>query len=156
MAEKRRTLFILTILVVIGLVGIFSFRTSSPKNQVASNDVVLAKCKTHHDTYEVVERSIKGNKYKLLVAETDEKHAQGLMNVKSRSDICGHDGMIFVFQNIGIQTFWNQNTLVDLDLYWMVGDRVIREDKLLNITDNGMKIYSSLLPVDRVVEIISK
>ncbi len=156
MANKRRMLFILLILTVIVIAVTTSFYKSSPKIEEKSSETKLTKCQTTFATYEVVEKNIKEKKYKLLVADSDASHAQGLMNVKSKKDICGHDGMLFVFEKAGIQTFWNQNTLVDLDLYWMMGDRVIREDKLVNIADNGMKIYSSLLPVDRVVEIISK
>lgn len=147
-------LFIPLVLVVIIVAVLTNFFKSTSDKVEKSSETKLAICKTQYDTYEVVERNIKGMKYKLLVADTDAKHTQGLMNVKSKSDICGHDGMIFVFQNIGIQTFWNQNTLVDLKLFWMLGDKVLREDDLQNITENGMKIYSSIIPVDRVVEIV--
>ncbi|MFO0703644.1 MAG: DUF192 domain-containing protein [Patescibacteria group bacterium] len=112
------------------------------------------KCTTHFTTYNVVEEKIENRKYRLLVADSSAKHTYGLMNVKAKKDICGNDGMIFIFDQPGIQTFWNQGTLIDLKLYWMLGDRVLKSDDLVNITDNGMKIYSSILPVNRVVEII--
>ncbi len=111
-------------------------------------------CKTVHAEYEVTKTNIEGKSYKLLIADTEGKHAYGLMNVTTKNDICGNDGMIFIFKDFGIQTFWNKSTLVDLDLYWMANNKVVRKDLLQNITDNGMKIYASMLPVNRVVEII--
>jgi len=114
----------------------------------------VAKCETHFATYNVIEKNINNKKTKLLVADTETKRNYGLMNIKSKKEICGNDGMIFVFDNPGIQNFWNQNTLVDLKLYWMLGDKILRSDDLQNITDNGMKIYSSILPVNRVVELL--
>ena len=100
--------------------------------------------------------TIRGKPHRLLVADTDDKRSRGLMFVRSREMICGYEGMVFLFDKKGIQTFWNQNTLIDLDLYWMDGDRVLREEKLLNITDNGLKTYSSILPVNTVVEVVKK
>ncbi len=104
--------------------------------------------------YRSMNMTIRGKPHRLLVADTDDKRSRGLMFVRSREMICGHEGMVFLFDEKGIQTFWNQNTLIDLDLYWMDGDRVLREEKLLNITDNGLKTYSSILPVNTVVELI--
>ena len=76
------------------------------------------------------------------------------MNVKSKQDICGNDGMIFTFPIAMPQTFWNKNTLVDLDIYWMKGDKKVGQSKLLAITKSGLTTVSSPEAVDRVVEII--
>ncbi len=54
--------------------------------------------------------NIEGKSYKLLIADTEGKHAYGLMNVTTKNDICGNDGMIFIFKDFGIQTFWNKST----------------------------------------------
>lgn len=142
--------------IVIGFFCFFGFLAYSFFSNIGVVDKPVKKCQTYFSSYDVVEKNIKGNKYRLLVADTDAKHTQGLMNIKSKKEICDNDGMIFVFDNPGIQTFWNQNTLIDLKLYWMLGDKPLREDTLVNITDNGLKIYSSILPVNVVVEIIKK
>jgi uncharacterized membrane protein (UPF0127 family) len=76
------------------------------------------------------------------------------MNVKSKQDICGHDGMVFTFPIALPQTFWNKDTLVDLDMYWMRGDEIVGQDILPAITKSGIKTVSSLEPVDRVVEVL--
>jgi len=44
--------------------------------------------------------------------------------------------------------------LVDLDVYWLIDNKVIGSERLLAITKNGQKTVSSQQPVNRVIEII--
>ncbi len=111
-------------------------------------------CKTHHDTYNVKKMTIDSKNLNVLVADSPAKWEYGLMNVKSKKDICGHDGMVFTFPIALPQTFWNKDTLVDLDMYWMRGDEKVGQDILPAITKSGIKTVSSPEPVDRVVEVL--
>ena len=74
--------------------------------------------------------TIDGKVYKLLVANNEIEHTNGLMNVRKLNNA---DGMVFLFDKSSIRTFWNQNTLVDLDVYWMDGDAVVGHDLLPSI-----------------------
>jgi len=94
---------------------------------------------------------LEDNKYQLLVADTPEKWEKGLMYVKKKD---GFDGMIFYFPDKEYRSFWNKNTLVDLDVYWLIDNKVIRKDVLLAITKNGLQTVCSQKPVNRVIEII--
>jgi len=94
---------------------------------------------------------LEDNKYQLLVADTPEKWEKGLMYVKKKD---GFDGMIFYFPDKEYRSFWNKNTLVDLDVYWLIDNKVIGSERLLAITKNGQKTVSSQQPVNRVIEII--
>jgi uncharacterized membrane protein (UPF0127 family) len=76
------------------------------------------------------------------------------MDVRGTDDICGYDGMIFTFPLATPQTFWNKNTLVDLDIYWMKGEMKVGQNQLPAITKSGLTTISSPMAVDRVVEII--
>jgi len=114
----------------------------------------LVSCKTHHETYDVKESTIESTNFNVLVADSPAKWEYGLMNVKSKKDICGHDGMIFTFPIAMPQTFWNKNTLIDLDIYWMKGDKQVGQSKLPAVTKSGLTTVSSSEAVDRVVEII--
>ena len=147
--NKKTTIGLLLIIIALMIFVVAIYFISTDNDYLS-----VAKCETHFATYDVIEKNINDKKVKLLVADTETKRNYGPMNIKSKKDICGYDGMIFVFDNPGVQAFWNQNTLVDLKLYWMLGDKILRSDDLQNITDNGMKIYSSILPVNRVVEIV--
>lgn len=98
--------------------------------------------------------TIDGKVYKLLVADNEIEHTNGLMNVRKLSDA---DGMVFLFDKPKIQIFWNQNTLVDLDVYWMNGNAVVGHDYLPSIEKTkSTVIIQSSSPVDKVVEIIRK
>jgi len=95
---------------------------------------------------------IKGKKYFLLVADTEEKWAEGLMNKRKINNI---DGMIFIFPDKQIRTFWNKNTYIDLKLIWMKNNQVIDEDYLQSIEKTKEIVtVTAKEPVDRVVELI--
>ena len=65
--------------------------------------------------------------------------------------------MIFLFPDIKPRVFWNKNTFIDLDVYWILGDKVIGRDFLPSINkSNGVVYVSSPVPVNKVVEIVRK
>ena len=96
--------------------------------------------------------SINNKNYCLLTADNQEEWERGLMFYKKPVDF---EGMIFIFPNKEIKSFWNENTYMDLDLYWMDGDKVVGKSYLPSIikTKNPFTV-SSLREVDRIVEII--
>jgi len=95
---------------------------------------------------------LEGKIYLLREAKTPEEWQRGLMFVKKPVD---YDGMIFIFPDKQIRSFWNQNTFVDLDIYWLEDDKIIKKDSLPSIIKTQKSIIiTSLLPVNKVVEII--
>lgn len=56
------------------------------------------------------------------LARTDEERARGLM---FRERIRPDQGMLFVFEEEGLHSFWMKNTLVALDILWLGRDRRI-------------------------------
>jgi hypothetical protein len=98
---------------------------------------------------------IEGQIYHLLVAKNPAQWRQGLMYYKSKEELKGADGMIFIFPDKQIKSFWNKNTYLDLDLYWMDGDKVVGNSYLPSIikTKNPLTVNSPR-EVDRVAEII--
>ena len=144
--NTRNIILALLVLAVVGSIGSYIWQGFSSKEGY--------KCSTHHDTYVVKMVTIDSKNFNVLVADSPAKWEYGLMNVKSKKDICGNDGMIFTFPIAMPQTFWNKNTLVDLDIYWMNGEKKIGQSKLPAITKSGLTTVSSPEAVDRVVEII--
>lgn len=103
---------------------------------------------------EIQNVTIDGHVYKLLVADNPIEYTNGLMNVR---ELHNADGMVFLFDKPKIQIFWNQNTFVDLDVYWMNGDTVVGHDSLPSIEKSkSVVIIQSNQPVDKVVEIIRR
>ena len=90
--------------------------------------------------------------YLLRGAKTSEEWQKGLMFVKKPVD---YDGMIFIFPDKQIRSFWNKNTFVDLEVYWLDDDKIIGKEELPSIIKTKtVKVITSPLPVNKVVEII--
>jgi uncharacterized membrane protein (UPF0127 family) len=63
--------------------------------------------------------------------------------------------MIFIFPSKQIQNFWNKNTYLDLNLYWMDDEKVVGKSVLPSILKSKETItVNSGKEVNRVVEII--
>jgi len=103
----------------------------------------------------LISYSLEGKTYKLLPAKTPLEHQKGLMFYRSKKELKGADGMIFIFSNKNYRTFWNKNTFLDLDVYWIDGDRIVGKDFLPSIEKTKeILIINSPKPVNKVVEIV--
>lgn len=103
------------------------------------------------NSVQIIRITLEGKKVKLIVADTPAEREKGLMNVR---EIDKADGMIFLFSQAEYQRFWNKNTLMDLDVYWMLGDTVVGKSFLPSIEKSkNIVIIDSPIPVDRVIEV---
>ena len=57
-----------------------------------------------------------GTIYRLEIARTPEETAQGLMY---RESLPPRSGMVFLFEDGGVHSFWMKNTMIPLDIIWM-------------------------------------
>lgn len=102
-----------------------------------------------------LEYKINNKIYKLLVAKTQTEWEKGLMFYKDKKELKGADGMMFIFPSKNNQSFWNENTYLDLDVYWLSDDRIIGKSYLPNIIKTKEPfIINSPGQVNKVVEII--
>ena len=102
--------------------------------------------------YEITNYILENKKYNLLIADSPEKWTKGLMFVKSNKDF---DGILFVFPDKKYRSFWNKNTFMDLDIYWIDKDKIIGKETLFSIEKTKkVQTISSKKPVNKVIEII--
>ncbi len=95
---------------------------------------------------------IEGKVYRLLAARTPAEWSQGLMNIRHLDK---KEGMIFLFPDKKVRTFWNKNTYLNLEVIWMDGDRVVGRDLLPSIEKSKEVVtVRSPMPVDKVVELV--
>ena len=96
--------------------------------------------------------SINNKNYCLLTASNPEQWERGLMFYKKPVDF---DGMIFIFPNKQVRSFWNKSTYIDLDVYWMNEETLVGKSFLLSILKSKTIVtVNSKEKVDRVVELI--
>lgn len=113
--------------------------------------IVVLRNNFFQQNNKIISYKLENKTYRLLVADTPKLWEEGLMYIKKQE---GFDGMVFYFPEKEFRSFWNKNTLLDLDIYWLIDDRVIGKEVLSAITKNGLRTVSSLQPVNRVIEII--
>lgn len=65
------------------------------------------------DDFDRIEVQVGGENWTVAVADDAERRAQGLMNVTDLGDL---DGMLFVFDDEGLYSFWMKDTLLPLDI----------------------------------------
>lgn len=86
---------------------------------------------------------------KVELADSPEKRERGLM---WRENLPIDAGMLFVFDKPGEVIFWNQNTLIPLDVIWIRHGSVIGVNGLPAI-NAGLVMEPSPGPVDYVLEV---
>lgn len=137
--NKKKTILILFFFAII-----ISFITFNFIYQKESNK--------KYKGYEITNYVLENRKYKLLVADNSQKWEKGLMFIRNNNDF---DGMLFVFPDRKYRTFWNKNTYIELDIYWMNKDEIIGKDTLFSIEKTKEIVtVGSKKPVNQVIEII--
>ncbi len=81
---------------------------------------------------------LKGKRFTVEVAESQEKQALGLMFRESMPD---DHGMIFLFPVEGMRSFWMKNTKIPLDIFYFDEDL-----KLVSVSENTAPCRTSRCP----------
>lgn len=89
--------------------------------------------------------------FEVEIADTALKQARGL---SGRTSLKESKGMLFVFGDTAVRSFWMAKMNFPLDIVWIKGDRVVGFSEDLPPTGAlGAEAYYSPEPVDKVLEI---
>lgn len=61
---------------------------------------------------------LRGHCFLAEIAKTEQQREKGLMN---RKEMAQNKGMLFVFEQEGLYSFWMKNTFIPLDIIWLDG-----------------------------------
>jgi uncharacterized membrane protein (UPF0127 family) len=102
--------------------------------------------------------SINGNKFLIDIADIDILRTKGL---SGRISMSRNEGMLFIFSEYGIYSFWMKEMNFPLDFVW------VRDETVVDITQNvpkpaiedgntqNLPLYSPKIPINKVLEINS-
>lgn len=84
------------------------------------------------------------------IAKTEKEITKGLSGRKS---LAKDKGMLFVFPDIGLYTFWMKDTLIPLDIIWILDDEIVDIKTLQPETPDSIPTYASPNEVNYVLEV---
>ncbi len=81
---------------------------------------------------------IKGQCFHAEIADNFFKQSRGMM---FRDNLDQNKGMLFVFKNEGLHSFWMKNTLIPLDIIW-----INEENKIVYVKEKAPPCKQSICP----------
>jgi uncharacterized protein len=134
--RKRITIFLIVLVVLLFCAILVAHSISGKKEQLTFANQYLI---------------INNTKINLSIADTPAKQIQGLSNQQSLDK---NAGMLFIFPDKQIRNFWMKDMNFPLDIIWIADDKIEKIDSDLPAEgDQPKKMYSSVLPIDRVLEV---
>lgn len=87
----------------------------------------------------------------VMIADETSEHWQGLSD---RQFMGSHNGMLFLFPSKYKKAFVMRRMHFPLDIIWIDDDTIVKIDKRLEPEgEKPVKIYESIVPVNRVLEV---
>ncbi|KKU94128.1 MAG: hypothetical protein UY26_C0003G0279 [Candidatus Jorgensenbacteria bacterium GW2011_GWA1_48_13] len=93
----------------------------------------------------------------LIVAEVAKTEGERARGLGGREDIGVNEGMLFLFDNVGVYPFWMKGMKFAIDIVWINGDKIV--DITENVapepgeSDAELAVYYPSVPVNRVLEL---
>ncbi len=109
------------------------------------------------DQLGMVNVSIKGQPFRLWIADSSSERERGLMFVKAEQMAALADGtqrgMLFKFDREQEMSFWMKNTIIPLDIVYLDADGVALSIYTMEPFDTSYNRYPSLEPAQFAIEV---
>ena len=141
LASSRTTILTLAVISMLGL----SNMTCKPTQLSAL------------DQMETVDLTIKGQTFRLWIADSEPERQNGLMHVTKEQTAALPDGtqrgMIFIFQYDQQLSFWMKNTIIPLDIAYLTREGEVAGVYTMAPLDTRMQQYPSMGPARLAIEV---
>jgi len=98
----------------------------------------------------VVKVEIGGKTITAEIAKTDTQRVKGL---SGRDHLDNDKGMLFVFPQNGLYSFWMKNTKIPLDIIWINNNKIADQTTLDPQIDDQIPQYTPKNPANYVLEV---
>lgn len=115
-----------------------------------SGILMAAACGSSHPEsgLPVISVDVAGHSVKAEVARSEEEQSRGLMY---RRALGKNEGMLFVYEDDRVLTFWMKNTFVPLDILYLKADHTVATIKQMN--PQTTRTHSSEVAVRYALEV---
>ncbi|PJE64638.1 MAG: hypothetical protein COU90_02240 [Candidatus Ryanbacteria bacterium CG10_big_fil_rev_8_21_14_0_10_43_42] len=141
---------ILFFIIIIGGIGALGFSSSLRGDEENSGHGAVIDSLEKFASYETTDLAFEHTNLTVWIADTALKQTNGLMHITKLPE---DYGMLFVFDDVMPRTFWNKNTLIDLDVIWISNNTIVGITALSHQTDEEITLVSSPKAVDYVLEV---
>ncbi|OGG02370.1 hypothetical protein A2W14_00390, partial [Candidatus Gottesmanbacteria bacterium RBG_16_37_8] len=104
--------------------------------------------------YKTAKVKINNQTFNLEIADNDALRSQGL---SGRKNLTKNDGMLFIFNQKGVYSFWMKEMYIPLDFIWLDGDTIVDlSEKVpppVNFSSTDIPLITPKFPVDKVMEV---
>ncbi|MEX1014316.1 MAG: DUF192 domain-containing protein [Candidatus Paceibacterota bacterium] len=95
----------------------------------------------------------------IIIAEVVSKEADIRKGLSGRESIGINEGMLFLFDEASIKTFWMKDMNFPIDIVWIRDNKVVGIEENVKpesrVEDNELSLYVSPEEVDRVLELMA-
>ncbi|OGM20595.1 hypothetical protein A2714_02770 [Candidatus Woesebacteria bacterium RIFCSPHIGHO2_01_FULL_38_9] len=124
---------VIVIIVVLILTSLFLYRRGTSSQKITINDTTIF----------------------VELAKSPQEKQKGLSGTRALPE---DHGMLFVFEDNSIPSFWMKDMLISLDLIWITDTKIVQIDAKVNppltgSPDSQLILYSPPVPIDYVLEV---
>ena len=116
--------------------------------------IFLISLSAHAETFKKIKILVDDKSLTVELAESPEQRSQGLMHRKSLGD---DEGMLFVFENERVLSFWMKNTFIPLSIGFFDKNKKLKAIKDMaptkSVLETNLPSYSSEVPVKYALEV---
>ena len=89
-----------------------------------------------------------------VVVEVDDSPSERQVGLMNRAYLPEDAGMLFVFEDAGIHSFWMKNTKIPLDILWITDTwHVVEIQSMLPCVEDPCPVYTPAFPAKYALEV---